>query len=108
MILLPREELFRAATFPVEVTARNSLGQVSSMRAADSAIGQVTSPKQTAAIGMVPPKADSHITPDVVLPHLSDKPDPAALTLIDWTPKQITDFPALHNLRPGVNQDQLA
>ena len=28
MILLPREELFRAATFPVEVTARNSLGQV--------------------------------------------------------------------------------
>jgi hypothetical protein len=74
---------------------------VGSFMLAAMSIGVVGARGQQPAAPLPAPEPANQLTPSETALY------EFAPTLIDWTPQQIRDFPALHKLRPAGSQDQL-
>ena len=74
---------------------------VCSLMLAAASVGVMDAMRQQSLAPSEPPEPPLHLTPSEILLYQF------APTLIGWTPKQIHHFPALHDLRPVANPDQL-
>jgi len=74
---------------------------VYSLMLAAASVGAMGAMRQQSVAPSQPPEPPLRLTPSEALLYQF------APTLTGWTPKQIRHFPALHNLRPAANQDQL-
>lgn len=72
-----------------------------SLTLAAASVGAMDAMRQQSVEPARPPEPSLHLTPSEALLYKF------APTLMGWTPKQIRHYPALHNLRPAANQDQL-
>ena len=81
---------------------------LSSLMLVVASLGAVGARPQRAAAPPQAPKPTAQLTPaEIEIEPLEIEIYKSAHTLIDWTPRQIHDYPFLRKLRPAGSQDQL-